>query len=250
MRRDERVTGAWHYEIQYGPEGEANYAWLYRGAEMVATMKTHHAAALTAALEVEQPVAVEPVGEAEELPGSNDGFTIAVFKASDVPLGTKLYTSPPLSREGEDAKEAQYWSTVEQLANCEDEISRLRGLLDAAQQDYETRIRSAIVEVAVEEWQPIETAPKGVRGVAWMLLAYGPEGDQTVGVGMRFHDQFFAASTFYTGGPHDGRQFEFREHEVRPTHWRPLPTPPSSPRTSASSAEAGGSAISTSGAGE
>ncbi|GAA4180486.1 DUF551 domain-containing protein [Shinella granuli] len=151
MRRDERVIGAWHYEIQYGPEGEANYAWLYRGAEMVATMKTHHAAALTAALEVEQPV-------------------------------------------------------------------------------------------AVEEWQPIETAPKGVRGVAWMLLAYGPEGDQTVGVGMRFHDQFFAASTFYTGGPHDGRQFEFREHEVRPTHWRPLPTPPSSPRTSASSAEAGGSA--------
>jgi hypothetical protein len=57
MRRDERVIGAWHYEIQYGPEGEANYAWLYRGAEMVATMKTHHAAALTAALEAGQPAA-------------------------------------------------------------------------------------------------------------------------------------------------------------------------------------------------
>lgn len=40
----------WRYEIQYGPEGEANYAWLYFGDEMVATMKTHHAVSLSAAL--------------------------------------------------------------------------------------------------------------------------------------------------------------------------------------------------------
>lgn len=37
---------AWRYEIQYGPEGEANYAWVYRGKDMVATMKTHHAIAV------------------------------------------------------------------------------------------------------------------------------------------------------------------------------------------------------------
>lgn len=42
------------------------------------------------------PVAVaEAVGEAGEMPGSNGGFTMAVFKASDVPLGTKLYAAPP-----------------------------------------------------------------------------------------------------------------------------------------------------------
>lgn len=34
---------AWRYEIKHGPDGEANYAWLYRGDEMVATMRTHHA---------------------------------------------------------------------------------------------------------------------------------------------------------------------------------------------------------------
>jgi hypothetical protein len=40
----------WTYKIQYGPEGEANYAWVYRGQEMVATMKTHHAQAVCSAL--------------------------------------------------------------------------------------------------------------------------------------------------------------------------------------------------------
>ncbi len=49
--------------------------------------------------------AVEPVGETGEMPGSNGGFTMAVFKASDVPVGTQLYASPPLSREGEDSAE-------------------------------------------------------------------------------------------------------------------------------------------------
>ena len=33
----------WRYDIQYGPDGEANYAWLYCGAEMVATMRTYNA---------------------------------------------------------------------------------------------------------------------------------------------------------------------------------------------------------------
>lgn len=73
------------------------------------------------------------------------------------------------------------------------------------------------------DWHDISTAPKGERGIAWMLLAYGPHDDQSVGVGMRFQDQFFAASTFYVGGPAGGRQYSFREHEVFPTHWMPLP---------------------------
>ena len=78
----------------------------------------------------------------------------------------------------------------------------------------------------MSEWQPIETAPNGAKGLCWMLLAHGPEGDQTVSIGMRFHDQFFAASTFHIGGPFDGRQYAFKEHEVNPTHWAPLPRPP------------------------
>lgn len=50
----------WRYEIKHGPEGEANYAWLYHRADMVAVMKTHDAVALMAALSrpVQEPVAV------------------------------------------------------------------------------------------------------------------------------------------------------------------------------------------------
>lgn len=36
----------------------------------------------------------EPVAEAGEMPGSNGGFTMATFRAVDVPVGTKLYTHP------------------------------------------------------------------------------------------------------------------------------------------------------------
>jgi hypothetical protein len=36
----------------------------------------------------------EPVGVAGTMPGTGDGFTMACFKASDVPLGTKLYAAP------------------------------------------------------------------------------------------------------------------------------------------------------------
>jgi len=43
-------TPEWRYEIKHGPDGEANYAWLYRGDEMIATMRTHHAVAIAAAL--------------------------------------------------------------------------------------------------------------------------------------------------------------------------------------------------------
>lgn len=33
----------WRYEIKYGPDVEENYAWVYCGKDMVATMRTHHA---------------------------------------------------------------------------------------------------------------------------------------------------------------------------------------------------------------
>lgn len=40
---------AWRYEIKHGPDGEANYAWVYSGKEMVCTTKTHHAIAIVKA---------------------------------------------------------------------------------------------------------------------------------------------------------------------------------------------------------
>lgn len=44
---DNEVTGApprpWSYEIQYGPNGEEIYAWVYYHDLMVCTVKVHHA---------------------------------------------------------------------------------------------------------------------------------------------------------------------------------------------------------------
>lgn len=42
-----------------------------------------------------QPQAAQPVGEAGAMPGTPSRFTMACFKAADVPLGTKLYTAAP-----------------------------------------------------------------------------------------------------------------------------------------------------------
>jgi hypothetical protein len=75
-----------------------------------------------------------------------------------------------------------------------------------------------------DAWQPIETAPSGAKGYCWMNLAWGPEGDVSTGIGMRWGDRFFAAGSFYCLG-HEKR-YEFREIEVKPTHWMPLPEAP------------------------
>ncbi|MGS1115977.1 DUF551 domain-containing protein [Castellaniella sp. UC4442_H9] len=77
-----------------------------------------------------------------------------------------------------------------------------------------------------QTWQPIESAPigKNTDGMVWLLLAWGPECDQSIGSGFRWRDKWFAAATFYRFG--QDRSYELREAEVRPTHWMPLPAGP------------------------
>ncbi len=68
--------------------------------------------------------AVEPVGEATTMvtnSGVVAGFTVAAFPADKVPAGTKLYTSPPLSREGEDSAE------VERKFKLGDHLAKTKG---------------------------------------------------------------------------------------------------------------------------
>jgi hypothetical protein len=59
-----------------------------------------------------------------------------------------------------------------------------------------------------------------------MNLAWGPEGDVSTGLGMRWGDRYFAAGAFYCLGQE--RRYKFREIEVQPTHWMPLPAAPAS----------------------
>jgi hypothetical protein len=54
------IPKSWHYEIQYGPEGEDNYAWVYCGSEMIATMHTWHAREIVEAMNAHSQARTTP----------------------------------------------------------------------------------------------------------------------------------------------------------------------------------------------
>jgi hypothetical protein len=69
-------------------------SWASNSEAAKAAAQADYERRIRSCLSVE-PAGVEPVGEAGAMPGSNGGFTMAAFEASKVPVGTKLYASPP-----------------------------------------------------------------------------------------------------------------------------------------------------------
>jgi hypothetical protein len=57
-------SAAWRYEIQHGPDGETDYAWVYSSSNLVCTTKTHYAIAMVAAM---RGLAPTPAQEETEL---------------------------------------------------------------------------------------------------------------------------------------------------------------------------------------
>lgn len=57
---DHNDTGAtsmpWSYEIQYGPNDEEIYAWVYNHSLMVCTVKMHHARMIVQAVNAYEPL--------------------------------------------------------------------------------------------------------------------------------------------------------------------------------------------------
>jgi hypothetical protein len=156
MQKSERATYGWRYEIQHGPDGEANYAWLYRGNEMIATMKTHHAAALTAALAAQTQKGVE-VPVAWRCKDFADGWILdhsersaSEYQRKTGCLVQPLFCAPP--------------SISALIENLPDE--RIRFIVDAKDVAAgRSRIRSALVDVPAVESEPdgwLCSAPPGV----------------------------------------------------------------------------------------
>lgn len=85
------------YQRVNSPEEENSMSGLMRAVEQAAIENylAQHPA----------PQDIAPVGEAGTMPGTS-GFTMACFKAADVPVGTKLYTvsAPQDAQAGEDAE--------------------------------------------------------------------------------------------------------------------------------------------------
>ena len=97
-------SGMWRYDIQYGPDGEANYAWLYDDTgKMVGTMQTYQAAkivtAMSASPEPQPEVAAEPVAWRW-----HDGVAWSLTGVPPNPEGEgcvvePLYITPPVVEE-------------------------------------------------------------------------------------------------------------------------------------------------------
>ena len=84
----------------------------------------------------------ESVGSAGEMPASNGGFSLCVFNAKDVPIGSKLYTSP-ISKE---------W-----LSLSEDEIVKIMDGTEFNEDNF------CILEAAINYCKAIESALKQIN---------------------------------------------------------------------------------------
>lgn len=131
---------------------------------------------------------------------------------------TTFVQGQPKTPAGWESQRHQNNANSEYIAACDPET--IRNLLD------ERDAQAAEIERLRQPWQPIETAPIGNNpdGFIWLMLAWGPEGDQSTGNGMRWRDKWFAAPAFYCLGQE--RKYAFKETEIQPTHWMPLPELP------------------------
>ena len=88
MQADRDFARDWNYECRHCSEYDGDFE-----ADLAEAAALHRLATRPA------PVG-EPVGTTGEFPGSNGGFSMAVFEARNVPVGTPLYTRPALDVDG------------------------------------------------------------------------------------------------------------------------------------------------------
>lgn len=85
--------------------------------------------------------------------------------------------------------------------------------------DEVKRLRARLAEAKTPTWQPMETAP--LDGTA-VLLTEEDEGEPVTGAYVDFNGE---PPSDYHSGWFDRIS---GEHEIHPTHWMPLPSPPPS----------------------
>jgi hypothetical protein len=79
----------WRYEIKHGPDGEANYAWVYDDAgNMVCTTRTHYAIAIIEAANLRRSAA-----SAEPAVGYVSQATLTFFREG-IAVGSTILAKP------------------------------------------------------------------------------------------------------------------------------------------------------------
>lgn len=111
-------------------------------------------------------------------------------------------------------------------ATCDTEAMHekmLTGLFGASVEAETAPVAPKITPIPAG-WKPIESVPENEGRPIFCLLAFGPEGDQSVGKGFRVNGKWYVGATFYCLGQE--KSYEIREIEVQPTHWRSIPNLP------------------------
>ena len=148
-----------------------------------------------------------PIGEVGTMPGTS-GFTMACFRADEIPVGTKLYTTqqPAHATQADVTDAAIDAVTIQQWGDQ-------RGAPLQAHRAYARAILALRpAAVPMTGWQPIETAPN--TGPFLAVLDCG--GDQTI---CTMRHGVIASKNSRPDG-------DFIRERV--THWMPLPPFPKS----------------------
>lgn len=136
-------TKVWRYDIQYGPDGEANYAWVYFDKEMVCICRITHAKAIiesaTAILTLQSQLEIAKAG-LSMMTERSDRFRERAEKVEK--------ERDEWSRKHSDA----VWSLNQILEAAESEVVKLRAALEpfanASRIELEGAVRKVYVSVA------------------------------------------------------------------------------------------------------
>ncbi len=185
-------------------------------------MHVRYAALLAAAPPSPQPVA-ESVSANDRTTAYQQGYQagIEMGKALAADEATPAAALQPGVRKALEALVGEYGK---QMTSMRIDSPRRKFWRDAVEALAVTAPAIEPVAGLTDAWLPIETAPEVKGECLFCEIAWGPEGDQSVGNGMRWQGRWFAAGTFHALGQE--RRYEFREIEVKPTHWRRGPDAP------------------------
>jgi hypothetical protein len=129
----EAVPVTWRYDIQYGPDGEANYAWVYdEHNNLVCTAKTHHAIAIV------QRASSPAPADAEE-PSESAQIKPLVWHGPDFEDEYWAYELDKAYTIGRHVDQGRW------LGGVGGYFPSVEAAKAAAQADYEARIRSVFV---------------------------------------------------------------------------------------------------------